>query len=63
MQWNEYKSKIKEALELFEFDKAILNILKNSAKNNQKIFVGGNGGSAAIASHYVCDLSKVANKD
>lgn len=48
---------------MFEFDEEILTILKDSIKNNQKIFVAGNGGSAAIASHYVCDLSKGANKD
>lgn len=63
MEWNDYKSKIKEALDIFEFDEKILKILKNSIKNNQTIFVAGNGGSAAIAQHYVCDLSKGANKD
>ena len=63
MEWNDYKSKIKKALDLFEFDSKILDILKNSIKNNQKIFVAGNGGSAAIAIHYVCDLSKGANNN
>lgn len=63
MDWNEYKSKIKEALDIFEFDEEILNVLKNSVKNNQKIFVAGNGGSAGLADHYVCDLSKGAVKD
>jgi len=63
MEWNEYKSKIKKALDFFEFDKEILQILKNSIKNNQKIFIGGNGGSAATANHYVCDFSKGANRD
>jgi len=59
-EWEEYKSKIKQGLDIFEFDDEILNILKNSIKKNQKIFVGGNGGSAAIAMHYVCDFSKGA---
>jgi len=63
MKWNEYKSKINEALDIFEFDEEILTLLKNSIKNNQKIFVAGNGGSASIAMHYVCDFSKGANKD
>lgn len=63
MEWNEYKSKIKEALDLFEFDEEILGVLRDSIKKNQKIFVAGNGGSAAIALHYVCDLSKGANRD
>lgn len=63
MKWDEYKKQIKNALDVFEFDDKIIEILRNSIKNNQKIFVGGNGGSAAIASHYVCDLSKGATKD
>jgi len=61
MDWNEYKSKIKQALDIFEFNEELLDVLKNSIKNNQKIFVAGNGGSAALALHYVCDLSKNAN--
>jgi len=63
MEWNSYKSKVKEALELFKFDDGILKILKDSIKNNQIIFVAGNGGSAAIALHFVCDFSKGANQD
>ena len=63
MEWNNYKDNIKNALDLFEFDDNILKILKNSIKNDQKIFIAGNGGSAAIASHYMCDLSKGAVKD
>jgi len=61
MEWNNYVSEIKKALNHFEFDREILDILKNSIKNNQKIFVAGNGGSANTANHYVCDLSKGAN--
>lgn len=63
MGWDDYKSRIKKALDIFNFDEEILEILRNSIKNNQKIFVAGNGGSAATANHYVCDLSKGANKD
>lgn len=63
MRWNEYKEGLKGILDAFEFDEEILTILKNSAKNGQRIFVGGNGGSAALAQHYVCDFSKGANKD
>jgi len=63
MKWDDYKNRIISALDKFEFNPEILCILKNSVKNNQKIFVAGNGGSAAIAQHYVCDLSKGANKD
>jgi len=63
MNWKEYKEQIKEGLDLFEFDDEILRILKESIKNKQTIFVGGNGGSAAIANHYVSDVSKGANQD
>jgi len=63
VKWNSYKDEIIKALEMFEFDDNILTLLKESIRNNQKIFVGGNGGSAAIALHYVCDLSKGANKN
>jgi D-sedoheptulose 7-phosphate isomerase len=61
--WNKYKEDVKKALDAFEFDEEIVTVLQNSIKNNQKIFVAGNGGSASIASHYVCDLSKGANSD
>ena len=63
MKWGEYKNKVKCALDLFKFDDEIIKILRESVNNNQKIFVAGNGGSAAIALHYVCDLSKNANPD
>ena len=63
MKWEEYKSNIVKALDAFEFDEGIVKILRESIKNNQRIFVGGNGGSAALAQHYVCDLSKGATPD
>jgi len=63
MDWNEYKKIIQELLESLKFDKEILDILKNSIKNNQTIFIIGNGGSGATASHYACDLSKGAVKN
>ncbi|MBS3113792.1 SIS domain-containing protein [Candidatus Woesearchaeota archaeon] len=63
MKWSNYKDKVIGALNLFRFDEDILRILEDSIEKNQKIFVAGNGGSAAIALHYVCDFSKGANKD
>ena len=63
MKWEDYKQDIKKALDKFEFDEKILDILKNSIKNNQRIFIAGNGGSAALAMQYACDFSKGANKD
>lgn len=63
IKWPGYKEKMKNALDNFEFDERILDVLRKSIKNNQKIFIGGNGGSAAIASHYACDFSKGATKN
>ncbi|MFC1741090.1 SIS domain-containing protein [Nanoarchaeota archaeon] len=63
MEWHEYKSHINNALDNFEFDEEIPKLLKESIDKDQKIFVAGNGGSAALASHYVCDLSKGATND
>lgn len=63
MNWDDYKLKIKNALDIFEFDKKVLEILRDSKIKNQKIFIAGNGGSAGTADHYACDLSKGANKN
>jgi len=35
-----------------------INLIVKKIKNNNTIFVCGNGGSAAIANHYVCDYLK-----
>ncbi len=35
-----------------------IDALKKAADNSRNIFVGGNGGSAAIANHLVCDFMK-----
>lgn len=58
MDWNEYKEETNRALNAFEFSKEIVDVLKKSKENKQKVFVAGNGGSAAIAMHYVCDFLK-----
>ena len=36
------------------------NIIMNASKNNKKIIIAGNGGSAAMASHVCVDLVKAA---
>lgn len=36
----------------------IANELKKAYRKNRHVFIMGNGGSAATASHFVCDLSK-----
>ncbi len=37
----------------------IINLLKEQFKKKKKIFICGNGGSAAIANHYICDYLKL----
>ena len=38
--------------------KIIENLLFEKIKKNKKIFVCGNGGSASIANHFLCDFNK-----
>ncbi len=63
MKWDQYKERIIQSLDSFTFDESIPLILKYSIKKNQRIFVAGNGGSATIANHYYCDLSKGATSN
>lgn len=37
----------------------VIEILFNTWKNGNKVFIMGNGGSASTATHFTCDLSKV----
>ncbi|MGE4586140.1 MAG: SIS domain-containing protein [Mangrovibacterium sp.] len=37
---------------------AIMNVLVEAKDNGKQIFIMGNGGSAATASHFVCDFNK-----
>lgn len=41
----------------------IIELLKHARKNKKNIFIFGNGGSAATASHFVCDINKGANNN
>jgi len=36
----------------------IMQILENTRENGKKLFLMGNGGSASLASHLICDFSK-----
>lgn len=40
-----------------------IHVLEESRKNHKKIYVCGNGGSAATAAHFVCDFNKNANEN
>ena len=41
----------------------VTNLIEKKINSNSKIFVCGNGGSAAIANHYVCDFSKLLKEN
>src|SRR5215203_4196346 len=53
----------KEALDLIPLDKVsrLIDLFVKAWKEDRKIFVFGNGGSAANASHFVTDLGKRAS--
>ena len=55
-----YKSKLIESIDKVPFDQleAVVNQIIRAFKEQRKIFVMGNGGSAATASHFVCDFAK-----
>jgi D-sedoheptulose 7-phosphate isomerase len=59
-----YKSSICELINTIDACKIvdIIDILGDSRKNNKKIFIFGNGGSATTANHFVCDFGKNAIK-
>lgn len=63
LQVKDYCLKLKNVIDSLDVDSVnnviqILELAKNSGKN---IFIMGNGGSAATASHIACDLNKVAS--
>lgn len=56
----EYIQQLKKALDELPLSqiKEIKDTLLNAYHKDRKIFIIGNGGSAATASHFACDLSK-----
>ncbi len=52
---------IKPTDELISKIITVKDILLETKKNNSKVMIFGNGGSAAIASHFSVDLTKTAN--
>ena len=50
-----------------DIDNKVLDKIKNKIidkiKNQKNIFVCGNGGSAAISNHYVCDYLKLIREN
>jgi len=56
----EYIEKLKEGLDKLDIEtiEKVADILLIAMKNKKQIFIVGNGGSAATASHMACDLGK-----
>ncbi len=60
--FNKYLNSLKETiveLNLNELEQ-IVDALQEAQKNARQVFLFGNGGSAATASHFACDLAKIA---
>ncbi|WP_435088564.1 SIS domain-containing protein [Candidatus Pelagibacter bacterium nBUS_29] len=55
-----YLKNIKNGINTLDISKLIKieNILFDKIQKNKKIFVCGNGGSASIANHFLCDFNK-----
>ena len=58
--YKNYLSYLKKGIDKIDLIKIqkIENIIFNKLKKNKKIFVCGNGGSASIANHFLCDFNK-----
>lgn len=59
----EYDKLLEDLKKNFDIIKEISNILINSIKNEGKILTVGNGGSAACAQHFSCELVVKMNKE
>ncbi|MQY59464.1 MAG: SIS domain-containing protein, partial [Clostridia bacterium] len=62
----EYLRELKETLDKLPYSQIerIKDILLGAYRKDKKVFIMGNGGSAATASHFACDLAKgTAGKD
>lgn len=56
----EYFSEIKKTIDALPVDsiEEVITILQEARLKGRQVFIMGNGGSAATASHFVCDLAK-----
>jgi len=59
----EYLADLKTSIDRLPLDKLeeIVELLRGACQNGERIYVMGNGGSAATASHFVCDFAKGCN--
>lgn len=55
-----YFEKLKKTIDLIDLSdlNTLMNILEKAREEGSQIFIMGNGGSSATASHYVCDFNK-----
>jgi D-sedoheptulose 7-phosphate isomerase len=55
-----YFAKLKETIDLISIEdfNRVIEVLEEAREAEKSIFIMGNGGSAATASHYVCDFNK-----
>ena len=56
----EYFSEIKKTIDALPVEaiEEVITLLQEARLNGRQVFIMGNGGSAATASHFVCDLAK-----
>ena len=59
----EYKAKLLQALETIDLNQVqkAIDVLSTAREEGRQIFVCGNGGSAATANHFACDMVKGAS--
>jgi D-sedoheptulose 7-phosphate isomerase len=57
---NTYFDNLKKVIDLINVSQInnLMNLLTDALHENKQIFIMGNGGSAATASHFVCDFNK-----
>ena len=58
--FEDYFSSVKILLDKLDYEKLIKisDFIEKSIKSKKKIFVAGNGGSASVANHFLCDFNK-----
>lgn len=59
----EYLAKLKEGLDRIDPEQieVVVNVLRQAGEKGKQVFIFGNGGSAATASHFANDLNKLAS--
>ena len=59
----DYKQRLLAALETLDLDRveALIEVFRRARDEDRQIFVFGNGGSAATANHFACDIVKGAS--